>query len=71
MAGSHKSNIEIPPEWEQAGSQDELNANEAATGFEVDRVTCKAGDAIIFTEACKHGTLPYVGDGERRTVFMK
>ena len=35
------------------------------------RVTAAAGDAIIFTEACAHGTVPWQGGGERRTVFYK
>ena len=31
----------------------------------------KAGDAIIFTEAMTHGTFPWTGTGERRTLFFK
>jgi hypothetical protein len=34
-------------------------------------VTGPAGTAIIFTEAISHGTLPWRGAGERRTVFLK
>ena len=71
VSGSHKSNVELPKEWQDATTQQELNARETKTGFTVDRVACEAGSAIIFTEACKHGTLPWLGDGERRTVFMK
>ena len=39
----------------------------------VDRVTASAGDAIIFTEACQHGTVPWntESDRERRTLFYK
>lgn len=54
-----------------APTQAELNAREQEAGFQVDRVTCDAGSAIVFTEACKHGTLPWLGASERRTVFMK
>ena len=71
VSGSHKSNVELPKEWESASTQHELNAREQQTGFQVDRVTCEAGSAIIFTEAAKHGTLPWLGASERRTVFMK
>ena len=31
----------------------------------------KAGDCIIFSERTKHGTLPWLGKGERRTLFYK
>jgi hypothetical protein len=34
-------------------------------------VTGPAGTAIIFTEALTHGTLPWHGADERRTVFFK
>ena len=56
IPGSHKANLSCPPEmsrWEQY--QDfvlEVNA--------------KAGDAIIFSEACTHGTLPWNGAHQRR-----
>ena len=31
----------------------------------------RAGDCIIFSERTKHGTLPWTGAGERRTLFYK
>ena len=31
----------------------------------------KAGDCILFSERMKHGTLPWTGAGERRTLFYK
>jgi hypothetical protein len=34
-------------------------------------VTGPAGTAIVFTEAMSHGTLPWRGAGERRTLFFK
>ena len=37
----------------------------------VERVTGPAGTAVIFTEALTHGTLPWAGSHERRTVFFK
>jgi hypothetical protein len=37
----------------------------------VRRVPGPAGTAIIFTEALVHGTLPWTGSHERRTVFYK
>ena len=61
IPGSHKANLSCPPEmsrWEQY--QDfvlEVNA--------------KAGDAIIFSEACTHGTLPWNGAHQRRAVLYK
>lgn len=37
----------------------------------VHRVTAKAGDCILFTEKLTHGTIPWSGIGERRTLFYK
>lgn len=31
----------------------------------------RVGDALIFTEHLTHGTLPWSGEGERRTIFFK
>ena len=61
VPGSHKSNIKFPEEWK---AMDE-------PGPFVERVTGPAGTAIIFTEALTHGTLPWNGADERRTIFFK
>lgn len=37
----------------------------------VHRVEAKAGDCILFTEKLTHGTIPWSGTGERRTLFYK
>lgn len=37
----------------------------------VHRVEAKAGDCILFTEKLKHGTIPWAGNSERRTLFYK
>jgi hypothetical protein len=64
IAGSHKVNFELPSDWKTSKTQDEIPEC-------VDRVAAAAGDAIIFTEACAHGTVPWQGEGERRTIFYK
>ncbi len=64
IAGSHKANFGLPEEWRFQESQE--NMHEC-----VDRVAVDAGDAIIFTEACAHGTVPWQGDKERWTIFYK
>ena len=64
VAGSHKGNFPLPNEWRVSEKQADIPAC-------VDRVTAASGDAIIFTEACAHGTVPWEGGGERRTVFYK
>ena len=64
VAGSHKVNFPLPAEWRVSKTQADVPPW-------VDRVTAKAGDAIIFTEACAHGTVPWEGGGERRTIFYK
>ena len=64
VPGSHKSNIGLPSEWRIAKTQ-------AGMPEIVERVAVSAGDAIIFTEACSDGTVPWTGEGERRTIFYK
>ena len=64
VAGSHKANFGLPEEWRIHETQDEVPDY-------VDRVAAEAGDAIIFTEACAHGTLPWQGEDERWTIFYK
>lgn len=64
IPGSHKSNIGLPEAWRVAKSQEDMPDI-------VDRVAASAGDAIIFTEACSHGTVPWKGQRERRTAFYK
>lgn len=61
IPGSHKSNLPLPEEWRN------LEFPPAC----VQAVTLKAGSAIIFTEALTHGTLPWRGKSERRTLFYK
>ena len=61
VPGSHKSNVPIPEDWMS------LDAPQAF----VKRVPGPAGTALIFTEALTHGTLPWTGAAERRTVFYK
>lgn len=61
VPGSHKSNFPYPTEWQPLDDPQPF----------VKRVTGPAGTAIIFTEALTHGTLPWTGAGERRTLFYK
>lgn len=63
VQGSHKANFPFPPEWR------ELETDEPRPW--VRRLTGPAGTAIIFSEALTHGTLPWTGKGERRTLFFK
>lgn len=64
VAGSHKANFGLPEEWRIRKTQDDIHEC-------VDHVAAEAGDAIIFTEACAHGTIPWQGEGERWTLFYK
>ena len=63
VPGSHKSNLPFPESWKELEVDEELDLVRAVTG--------PAGTAIIFTEAMTHGTLPWRGAGERRTLFFK
>lgn len=64
VPGSHKANLALPREWQISKTQKDIPEF-------VNRVAASAGDAIIFTEASLHGTIPWEGDGERRTIFYK
>lgn len=61
VPGSHKGNFRMPREW-----QDLRHGSPIAKA-----VTGPAGTAVFFTEALSHGTLPWHGKRERRTVFFK
>jgi hypothetical protein len=63
VAGSHKAGFALPDDWK------ELEVDPPRPF--VSPVTGPAGTAIVFTEAISHGTLPWRGAGERRTVFLK
>ncbi len=62
IPGSHKSNMRLPDGWADLSK----GVNDC-----VERVSAKPGDAIIFTEALIHGTLPWEVDQKRSTVFYK
>ena len=66
VPGSHKSNIGLPAAWRHSKTQADV------PDF-VQRVAAAAGDAIIFTEACAHGTVPWEGKpgNERRTCILQ
>jgi hypothetical protein len=62
VPGSHKANLPFPDAWR--------DLDEDRDGL-VRAVTGPAGTALVFTEAMTHGTLPWRGAGERRTLFLK
>ena len=61
VPGSHKANLPLPRAWAEMADAQPI----------VERVTGPAGSAVIFTEALSHGTLPWTGKHERRTLFFK
>lgn len=61
VPGSHKSVFRFPDEWKDLAESHDF----------VKKVTGPAGSAVIFTEALVHGTLPWHGEDERRTLFYK
>jgi hypothetical protein len=65
VPGSHKANLPFPAEWRELDQELDVALDL------VRAVTGPAGTAIIFTEAMTHGTLPWRGAGERRTLFFK
>jgi ectoine hydroxylase-related dioxygenase (phytanoyl-CoA dioxygenase family) len=62
VPGSHKANYPIPEHL--------LSLDGELPPF-VRPVPAPAGTAVIFTEAQTHGTLPWRGRDERRTLFYK
>ena len=62
VPGSHKANLPLPESW-----------RDMAKGFApgVTPIPCRAGSVVLFTEALTHGTAPWLGAGERRTLFLK
>jgi ectoine hydroxylase-related dioxygenase (phytanoyl-CoA dioxygenase family) len=61
IPGSHKSNYPCPQEMRLYQKHQE----------HIRQITCKAGDAIIFTEAVTHGTLPWKADHPRRSTLTR
>ena len=62
IPGTHKGNLALPGAWRDLSK----GVHDSVT-----RVAAKPGDAIIFTEALTHGTLPWTSDAPRTTVFYK
>ena len=61
VPGSHKANLTCPAkmlQWEQHQEY-------------VTEINGRAGDAVIFTEACTHGTLPWTAVHQRRAILYK
>ncbi len=57
----HKSAFAFPDSWKDLSDPHPC----------VRKITGPAGSAIIFTEALTHGTLPWRGSDDRRTVFYR
>ena len=61
IPGSHKGNYSCPTEMRRYEKYQEF----------VKPITCKAGDAVIFTEATTHGTLPWKAEHQRRSLLIR
>ena len=61
IPGSHKTNVPLPEAWRDLGTLPSA----------VSRIPAVPGDAIVFTEALTHGTLPWTSDATRKTIFYK
>jgi hypothetical protein len=62
IPGTHKSNVTMPEHWRDLSQ----GVHES-----ISRIAAHAGDAIVFTEALTHGTLPWTVDDPRQTIFYK
>ncbi len=61
IPGSHKVNIKVPEKFLGVDDNNPF----------MKRISLNAGDCVIFTEALTHGTLPWRGKEDRRTLFFK
>jgi len=61
IPGSHKANFPLPKDIREWEAHQEVVYN----------VPCKAGDMVIFNEATLHGTLPWKGENERRSLLYR
>lgn len=61
IPGSHKGNFPCPQEMRTYTKYQEF----------VKQPVCKAGSAVLFTEATTHGTLPWRGKQPRRTILTR
>jgi ectoine hydroxylase-related dioxygenase (phytanoyl-CoA dioxygenase family) len=61
IPGSHKANFDMP---------EDVRTMEYGQGC-YQHIPMKAGDALIFTEALTHGTLPWKATHERRTLLYR
>ena len=61
IPGSHKGNFACPAAMKKYEQYQEF----------VKQITCKAGDAVIFTEALTHGTLPWKAKNQRRSLLYR
>ena len=66
VAGSHKGNVP----WPEGAPRNPATCPENLREF-VTQVSCKAGDAVIFTEATMHSTLPWSAAHQRRSVLFR
>ena len=78
VPGSHKPHIEerltsMEGEWRSNWCKTEWTSRlpNWPDDVPVHHVEAKAGDCILFTEKLKHGTIPWSGNNERRTLFYK
>lgn len=78
VPGSHKPHIEerltsMEGEWRSNWCNTKWTSRlpNWPDDVPVHHVEAKAGDCILFTEKLKHGTIPWSGNNERRTLFYK
>ena len=72
IPGSHRPDFPALPEhegWRKSWATDELRGAAWPANVPVHRIEAEPGSCIIFTEKLLHGTLPWAGGGERRTLF--
>ena len=68
LPGSHKSNFSLPELQQEWAIRQNKGFVELPGAFEVQ---LKAGDALMFVDACCHGATARTNPGERRVVIYR
>ena len=68
VPGSHKSHMDHPAYQDGRGYSDSRSGGEAVGMVQVH---LKAGDALMFTDAITHGSIPRTNPGERRVMIYR
>ena len=62
---------ELIPMLSREAAREAAAASDWPADIPIHRLELQAGDCAVFSERLTHSTVPWVGKGDRKTVFMK